>query len=443
MQTLYLATHFNPVYWNTAYLIVNSGSIDEDATEQTDYTKLARAIGEIKNAGIHMSLVDINRSGFGFSPDAENNQILFGLKGLINVNNDLVKDIIDNRPYKSMLDFMNRVKTNKQAMIALIKGGAFDQFYKNRYEAMVEYIWVTCDKKKRITLQNLPGLIRNDLLPQDTEERILARRIYEFNRYLKAECKDASNPEFYRLDDRAVDFINELSNIVDGFSTIAMIRNMKIKTWDGFYQKWMDVFRDWIKSDTNGILDALNTKIFMADWKKYGKGNLSSWEMEALCFYYHDHELKSANKSKYGLVDFNSLPEEPVVKSLYRGHIPIFELSCICGTCVAKDKTKHTVFLLTTDGVVPVKFSGEHFSLFDRQVSRKNPDGTKTVVERSWFNRGNMVLVQGVRQGDQFRAKKYATSNIKHQLYHIDEVLPNGDLILRSERYDGDQEEEE
>ena len=78
MQTLYLATRFNPVYWNTAYLIVNSGAIDEDAAEQTDYTKLARAICEIKNAGIHMSLVDINRSGFSFSPDAENNQILFG-----------------------------------------------------------------------------------------------------------------------------------------------------------------------------------------------------------------------------------------------------------------------------------------------------------------------------------------------------------------------------
>ena len=49
MQTLYLGTHFNPVYWNTAYLIVNSGSLEDDDSDDdsqvgTNYTKLAKAI---------------------------------------------------------------------------------------------------------------------------------------------------------------------------------------------------------------------------------------------------------------------------------------------------------------------------------------------------------------------------------------------------------------
>ena len=438
MQTLYLATHFNPVYWNTAYLIVNSGAIDEDATEQTDYTKLAKAIGEIRNAGIHVSLVDINKSTFEFKADAENNQILFGLKGLVNINNDLVKEIIEKRPYVSMLDFMNRVGPNKQAMIALIKGGAFDQFYSSRYEAMVEYIWQTCDKKKRLTLQNMPGLIRYDLVPNYSEDMILARRVYEFNRYLKKECKVATG---YRVDIRATDFLNE----IDCGGLIGQGGIVDAKAWDIIYQQFMDTFRNWIKSDTDGILDALNTKIFMADWEKYAKGNLSSWEMEALCFYFHDHELKNVNKSRYGIVDFDTLPEEPVVDKWFKrgnAQIPIYKLNVICGTCIAKDKTKHTVFLLTTSGVVAVKFNGEHFSMFDKQVSRRNPDGTKSIVERSWFNRGNMILVQGIRQGDQFRAKKYASSHL-HQLYHIDAILENGDLVLRSDRYAGEQEEED
>lgn len=188
MQTLYLATHFNPVYWNTAYLIVNSGAINEEEGEQSDYTKIAKAIGEIRNAGIKVSLVDINYSDFGFKPDVENNQILFGLKGLSNVNNDLIKTIVDNRPYVSLIDFLNKVHPNKQAMISLIKGGGFDQFHP-RMEAMIQYIWITCDKKKRITLQNLPGLMRYNLIP-DEERFIMPKRVYEFNRYLKAECKD-------------------------------------------------------------------------------------------------------------------------------------------------------------------------------------------------------------------------------------------------------------
>ena len=440
MQTLYLATHFNPVYWNTAYLIVNTGAIDEGEGVSTDYTKLAKAIGEIRNAGIKVSLVDINHSGFGFKPDVENNQILFGLKGLQNINDDLITTIIANRPYVSLYDFMNRVGAGKQAMIALIKGGAFDGFM-SRYEAMVEYIWMTCDRKKRLTLQNLPGLIRNNLLPQDTEERVTARRIYEFNRYLKAECK--YDGAYYKLDDRAINFLNEM-----GYEDLIISGQyfaLDVKKWDKVYQQWMDIFRAWIKSDTEGILNRLNTSIFMQDWNKYAKGNISSWEMEALCFYYHEHELANVDKARYGLVDFFELSENPVVEKYFKrggSTIPIFQLFTICGTCIAKNKTKSTVYLLTTSGVVPVKFRQEYFGLFDRQTFKYNDDGTKSVVEKSWFNRGNMIVVQGIRRGDEFVPKKYASST-RHQLYHIDEIKADGSLVLRSERYSGSEEEDD
>lgn len=30
VQSIYIATNWNPIYWNTACLIVNSGSLDED-----------------------------------------------------------------------------------------------------------------------------------------------------------------------------------------------------------------------------------------------------------------------------------------------------------------------------------------------------------------------------------------------------------------------------
>jgi DNA polymerase-3 subunit alpha len=44
MQTLYLATHFNPVYWNTSCLVVNSGALDPEKKDSTDYAKVAKAI---------------------------------------------------------------------------------------------------------------------------------------------------------------------------------------------------------------------------------------------------------------------------------------------------------------------------------------------------------------------------------------------------------------
>ena len=472
IQTIYLAMHFNPIYWDTACLIVNSGSLENNSEEEvvdiydpegqdlsegvtfedlpdgkakvrrtmsTDYGKVAKAIGDIRSKGINVSLANINKSQFGFAPDVENNRILFGLKGMLNVGDDVVDVIIANRPYVSPRDFLNRVKPGKQAMISLIKGGAFDDMMERKL-CMAWYIWETCDKKKRLTLQNMGGLIKHGLLPEETDDQIMARRIYEFNRYLKAICKGTTT--HYNLDERAINFLVEIGQ------DDLMTENFKldVKQWDKkVYQPWMDVFRNWIASDKDGILEALNTKIFKEDWDKYAKGTISAWEMEVLCFYYHDHELKDVNTDRYGFVDFFSLPEDPEIEKTFMTRngteVKMFKLHKICGTCIAKNKTRSTATILTTTGVVDVKFRKEYFSLFDKQISEKGEDGVKHVVEKSWFNRGNMIVVQGFRSGDNFIPKKYASSG-GHQLYKIDAILPDGELVLKDARYQGGIEED-
>ena len=478
IQTIYLAINFNPIYWDTACLIVNSGSLEDNSEEEivdiyepeaqdlsegvtfidlpdkkekirktssTDYGKVAKAIGDIRGAGIKVSLININRSDFGFSPDVENNQILFGLKGLLNVGDELVMNIIEKRPYISPRDFINKVKPTKQAMISLIKSGAFDEMLERKM-CMAWYIWETCDKKKRLTLQNMPGLIRYGLLPEDTDEQIMARRVFEFNRYLKAVCKSAEMPGMYKLDERAINFLMELEEEKHIQYDGANGYYLSEKIWDkSVYQPWMDVFRKWIAANKDEILNNLNSTIFKEDWDKYAKnGNISAWEMEVLCFYYHDHELSNVNKEKYGFVNFFELPEDPIVEKTFPtkngGQGKLFKLFKICGTCIAKNKVKGTVTLLTTDGVVEVKFRKEYFSLFDKQISERDCDGVKHVVEKSWFNRGSMIIVQGYRSGDNFIPKKYATTG-GHQLYKIEEVKSNGDLILRDSRYQGTTED--
>ena len=479
LQTGYIATHWNPVYWNTACLIVNSGSLEDASkseivdiyapeaddlangvtfedlpdrsgkvrkTASTDYSKVAKAIGEIRDSGVEVSLLDINKSGFGFKPDATNNRILYGLKGAANISDDFIKQIIANRPYVSMYDFYARVHPKAQQMVSLIKGGAFDSL-EPRCQAMVEYVWLKCDKKKRITLQNLPSLIRYGLLPEDTAERIEARKFYEFTRYLKAECKYLPDPSMYLANDIVIEFLNahDLSDLLI-INTESRCTFIDVKMWDKVYQKQMDVFRDWIASDKEGILNALNDAIFMEEWEKYGKGNLSSWEMEALCFYYHPHELINANTYKYGISNYKDLPEVPVIEKIYqRGNasIPIYRLNKICGTCIAKDKAKSTVYLLTTQGVVTVKFTKEYFSMFDRRISTIDPTtGKKKFLENSWFNRGSMIMVKGFRREDMFVSRNYAASP-GHQLYRITQVLPNGDLELQGERVKGEAEEDD
>lgn len=438
-QTAFASTYWDSIYWNTACLIVNSGGTDPEKGGSTDYAKTAKAIGDITSEGIKVSLVDINSSQYDFIPDVKNNQILYGLKGLNNVGDDVIKNIIANRPYSSVKDFIEKVKPNKTVMISLIRSGAFDKM-ENRMRLMGWYIWNTCDKKKRLTLQNMRKLILENLVPSNLSHE---RAVFEFNRYLKTVCK--FNTENYKLDERALSFIE--NNYLDLFSIVKYDKILHIKQWDKIYQKEMDGLREWLKEDGEKILFRLNEKIFNDDWNKYVKRpNYSSWEMESMCFYFHEHELKNINNSKYGLRDYESLPREPIVaKTFEKGGrtIRMYSLCKIIGTVIAKDKNKSVVYLLTRNGtVVPIKFRKDYFTMFDRQISQLKSDGKKKVVEKSWFQRGSMIIVNGMRQEDSFVAKKYASQG-GHTLYRVSEIDDFGNIMITSERARGIEEEGE
>ena len=458
LQEMNLAYKYPLIFWNCSCLITDSGGaenlaeededdiVDEEEKKKkrsTDYKKIATAIGKLQQAGIKVLPPDINNSSYTFTPDVINNKILFGLSGMLNVGEDVITNTIKNRPYDSIKDYYYKVNPGKQAMVSLIKGGAFDNFM-DRKLAMIWYIWETCDKKEKLTLQNMPSLIKYDLVPKE-EQYIMPLRVYEFNRYLKAMCKNIYEPDYYKLDERAISFLVEIEqDQLLETDNLSWLLNKKI--WDKVYQKYIDYFRGWLIDNKINILTELNDKIFMADWEKYAKGTVSAWEMEALCFYYHDHELKNIDREKYGISNYFSLPEEPVVdRSFTKGGktINLFKLTKICGTCIAKNKDKGYVTLLTPEGVVTVKFRKEYFSMFDKQISEKNPDGTKTVKEKSWFKRGSMIIVQGMRSGDNFISKKYASNGASHQLYKIKSIDEKGEIVLQTERYKGDYEEDE
>ena len=467
LQEMNLAFRYPTIFWNCACLITDSGGAEEEEEPEVvdiyepedfaefeyedaedrktkkkkrrgnNYDKIATAIGKMRSEGINITPPDINSSQYTFYPDVDNNRILFGFRGMLNVGDEVIAAAIENRPYSSPRDFVNRVNPKKNSMISLIKAGAFDNMMDRRL-CMAWYLWEVCDKKQRLTLQNMPSLMKYGLVPNDTDDFILARRVYEFNRYLKAITKadTAAYKDHYTLDTRAINFLNELG-LDDIMTSDNLAWFVKQKDWDKVYQKYMDVFRNWLNEKKDSVLTELNTLVFKEEWDKYAKGTISAWEMEVMCFYYHEHELAHLDQLKYGFVDFNELPEDPVVeRSFFKGgkQINIFKLSKICGTCIAKDKTKGTATILTPTGVVMVKLHKEAFSLYDRQISERQADGTKKVIEKSWFTRGNHILVQGIRSGDHFIAKKYANSSMQHTIMKINEIFPNGEIAIQSER---------
>jgi DNA polymerase-3 subunit alpha len=330
-------------------------------------------------------------------------------------------------------------------MISLIKAGSFDSLesawakelnVEPRLLIMVYYLSIVSEPKKKLTLQNFNGLIQKNLIPSTLD---FQKKVFEFNKYLKANTKVGKYFVFNNVCERfySENFDADAISIINGATCILQT------DWDKIYQKVMDSARDWLKENQEQTLKEYNQILFLEMWEKYAKGNISAWEMESLCFYYHEHELINVNKRKYGISNFFDMPEQPKVDYFFKRNnkeIPIFKTYKIIGTVINKNDTKSSVSILTTEGVVNVKFTKEYYSMFNRQLSEPQDDGTKKVIEKSWFGRGSKILVTGFRRDDTFVAKRYKNTPT-HQLYLIENINNNGDISLRHERYGGNDGE--
>jgi DNA polymerase-3 subunit alpha len=293
---------------------------------------------------------------------------------------------------------------------------------------MREYINDISDAKKRITLQNMKMLIDFGLIPDEYD---MERRVYNFNKYIKKLKLDGT---YFGLDEIAFNFysahfdIDKLEPCEDTESGF----KIKQTAWDNYYQKHMNIIRPFVQKNAAELLVSVNTRLTQETWNKYCLGSLSKWEMDSVSFYSHKHELVDLDTERYGLTDFADLPEDPIVDRVIpiKGkQVPILKLFRICGTVLDRDKSKKTVTLLTTSGVVTVKIFGGVFAQYDKQISERGADGKKHVIRKSEFARGNKIIVCGVRDGDSFRAKKYSKTPY-HLVETIKEVYDDGTMLI-------------
>ena len=330
---------------------------------------------------------------------------------------------MDKRPFGSMEEFLDKVKVNKIQMSNLIKCGAFDELMGiSREEIMAKYIDMISDKKQRLTLQNMQMLINYNLIPKEME---FSKKVFLFNKFLKQQKK----VEYYQLNDAAIDFIanNFSADYLTNGTTISAAK------WEMLYQNAMNPIRAYIKEHKDTMLEALNNALYQEVFNKYAAGSVSHWEMEAVSFYSHPHELAD---SQHYYDDFFKLPEEEVDYTFPGkdgNEVRVYKLRRIIGTVIDKSKMKNTVTLLTPSGVVNVKIYKNQYAGFDKQLSERGADGKKHVKEKSWFRRGTLLMVQGIKRGQDFIPKKRKDSfyPIISKIINIHE---DGTLEFQTER---------
>lgn len=459
LQEMNIAYHYDKIFWNTACLTINAGADENNGNNKTtNYGKIAKAISEIQDRGQKIELPNINKAKFGFEPDIVEDEIIFGLMGICGIGEEITRAIIKNQPYSNLDDFLQKMEVYKNAekenkfgdkvVITLIKAGCFDKLEsKDRTEIMKNYIHRISKPLSSLQMDSIETLYTMGMLTEKQEKyeyRLYKFRKYIFSNHFLFEKRGKSpNTYYYKLDrefSESFFFENFETNMqenkdyeydVDGYIIV------KRGSIEREYDKLMSDFKAKILNN-DSILEVVNQSRFENTWNEKAEGTVSRWEMDSLSFYYHEHELAHVNKDEYMISDFYTLPEVPKVSDyfVWRGkERPRFELTRICGTVLDKDKNKHSITLLTTDGVVTVKFYKGQFGFYDKQISEMNRgDNKKTVLEKSWFGRGKKLLVTGYRREAQFVPKKYIDSAYRHTLQLITEIDEKGNLKLQSER---------
>ncbi len=462
VQEANLATRWNPLYWQCACLCINAGnsSTDFDSSDEGEkeecsenevveevekktkraapnYGKIAKAISGAQLDGTIVALPDINKSQLDFIPDIENNSILYSLQAINVVSDDLLDRILENRPYTGPGDFYRRVAPTQGQMIGLIKAGCFDALCnKPRTVIMNSFLKFLAKQeieiKDKLTTVQLKKAI--ELKMPELVDYKLPIRIYKFKQYIDSHQIDKANKRYVLSEEECIDFFNlfikeSLNPVKDEFVMLPGGKiAIKISAFKREFDKKIEPVMTYLNSEVGkaAYYATVQNDFIKVLADKYCSGSISKWEMDTMSYYYSGHELVNMNNAMYNVQNFNDMPEYPEKTDPICG---------IAGTITNADNNKHIVSVLTNYGVVDVKFFAGSYATFNQKISEIDPaTKKKTVIDDSWFKRGNKIIVYGQRRENMFTAKNYRVDGYNRSVGLIEEIHSDGTLGVRYTR---------
>lgn len=146
IETVYLAKYFKP-YFYAVNLSNEAGKKDA----------IKEAIEACKKTGFEIEPPSINNSKEKFFPKKK--KIYFGFNDIKGVGEEPAKNIVENQPYTSIIDFVCKninTKINKRITTALIGSGAFDELIDGNRKYYFQVAERFYEKKK--TIKTIPLL---------------------------------------------------------------------------------------------------------------------------------------------------------------------------------------------------------------------------------------------------------------------------------------------
>lgn len=131
-------------------------------THESDQEQINKIIFEAKNAGIIFLPPNVNQSTNEFAL-LDDSTIVLSLTYMKGLGDAAVVKIVQNRPYKNMVDFIGRSEVNQSIGKVLVKAGAFDNAFEDEKISRKNYFDFYDDCKKRLD-RHSGRLLREQLI---------------------------------------------------------------------------------------------------------------------------------------------------------------------------------------------------------------------------------------------------------------------------------------
>lgn len=427
LQEMNLNYNYDPIYWACACLNVNANAVNdadyeflvetdiieiEDDTEEESksgkvaYDKVAEAISKFDQYEIIAP--DINKARMGFIPKVYDNKIMFGLKGISKIGDDLVLNIIERRPYNSVAHFVEKMVEDgkklisKDRVVNLIKAGCFDAIEnKPREQIMTEFISSLVPKKSTVNLRNVQMLIRYNLFP---EELTFEKGVFIVHNEIK-KTLDMVAPHYYCMDsDDDIIYQWYVKNFGSEPLTINGHWCISSVDWERIHKAAQDKARVWIKAHVDELIEAIHKVEYEEEFNKYAQGDILQWELDSLNFYHSGHPLDGLI-CPLEIAKLDELKENDFdgYFNIKGNAIPKMNLKRIIGTVLVANKKSNIVVLSCPDGVMRVKCYKVQYAKYDKVLE----DEYGNVIQESFFEKGSHLCVSGFLRDNMFIPKVY------------------------------------
>ena len=305
------AAAYSVIAYQTAYLKANFPAEFMAATltnEMAHPDKLPDYIEEARKMNLFVDPPDINRSDVNFS--VVDGRIIYGFMGIKGLGDNSANEIIEcrkNGPYKSFIDFLDRVNIKtlgKKVVELLIKTGAFDSLKASRstlfenFEHAVEFAQSKKEEKKF----GQGGLF--DSSPEQDYQRFDFKEVPEWNRMEKLGFEKELMGFYFSghpMDEFKLAWENRDSNTL-----IGIVKNIKpLTTKKGDKMAFVSI------TDYNGDMDLT---FFPENWERAQK-NIELEKVIAVRGKYDKRENRDRPSFLVDVVlDINKLQEYAIKK---------------------------------------------------------------------------------------------------------------------------------